>query len=429
LPLAHAANAEVSGSAPTVQMPIREKAGRIEREGEKRDAWSFASGAGSSERQSAAASVSFRAPASNVELPPPLPSDPSGLSNRVATSAPQTESAVPPDTARGAQRKSTQEETALPAAFTADLEKAAQSETSRVRLEELVEKIWNAPEPARPEEPVAEPDTFVADLRSRPPKQGARSSKGTMGDVRLDDGLSLKPPASFSVGDAADAVGSDAYAPSHPVEDVQRPRRRHSALVAAIFVIVIAAGGGGAWLYYTGRTNWLNPQFVISQVTGLITSLITSPSARAPSAQRPSSPASSAAPTSALSPPPHPSGPPDAGASQATSGVAPHSLSPQGPPAASGAGNLGATTSSRSEIHVPASQSRRSLRAPPPEGEDSAVEGAIRRGNYYFLLGQYDEAIRIYEDALKQSPANPKLLDRISRARRAKTAEAQFLGH
>ena len=65
---------------------------------------------------------------------------------------------------------------------------------------------------------------------------------------------------------------------------------------------------------------------------------------------------------------------------------------------------------------------------PSPEDVAGQVKRAIAAGDVFFELGQYDYAIRAYEGPLKYDPTNQELKLKIERARKAKTAEEQYLG-
>jgi len=56
------------------------------------------------------------------------------------------------------------------------------------------------------------------------------------------------------------------------------------------------------------------------------------------------------------------------------------------------------------------------------------IDQAINAGDVFFEQGKYDLAIEAYSRPLKSDPGNKRLRARIDRARRAKTAEEQYLG-
>jgi hypothetical protein len=55
------------------------------------------------------------------------------------------------------------------------------------------------------------------------------------------------------------------------------------------------------------------------------------------------------------------------------------------------------------------------------------IKGAITLGDFYFKDGKYADAIKAYQEGLNLDPANPELLDRMDRAKKAKAAEERIL--
>jgi serine/threonine protein kinase len=55
------------------------------------------------------------------------------------------------------------------------------------------------------------------------------------------------------------------------------------------------------------------------------------------------------------------------------------------------------------------------------------IKGAITLGDFYFKDGKYADAIKAYQEGLKLDPANPDLLERVQRAKKAKAAEEKIL--
>jgi serine/threonine protein kinase len=55
------------------------------------------------------------------------------------------------------------------------------------------------------------------------------------------------------------------------------------------------------------------------------------------------------------------------------------------------------------------------------------IKGAITLGDFYFKDGKYADAIKAYQEGLKLDPANPELLDRVQRAKKAQAAEEKIL--
>jgi serine/threonine protein kinase len=444
LPFVYVPKGQPQEFAPTLQLPIRNKA--VETSGEQsqpESRWS-SSGIASSGQKGSAPGINF--PASGPKAEPASPEGrqtkafgPSRRGSDSDRQAPAHFAEFPAPLVGGgiSQAQSPQTDVSHPFSFMGEMEKASSGEANEVVREPLLKAPVGSPGFATPERQPAEPHSFVADLNPTLPPEGEKRKK-TIADITLGN---IFPPKS-PVLPAADAPGKTStvfVAPSPAAEAAQGPRHGHSAWLAAILVILIAAGGGSGWLYYTGRTYWFQPQYVLLRVSSLFAS-------ESPASARSSQPAGASAPSNAnaasSAPSPSSSQPSSVQGPQRTSSAtaAPsastssHPLSSPGSAGAQGTDNsiqaLKTPSLPQAVSRLPSSASHAKVQPPHSQTEDStAVEDAIRRGNYYFLLGKYDAAIRIYDAALKQSPANPRLLEEIARAKRAKSAEAEFLGH
>jgi eukaryotic-like serine/threonine-protein kinase len=382
-----------------------------------------------------AAGVDFRAPAANAEFAPGGAAQSEGFwSSKPAINwdakSPPSEfpgSTPPPSHDRDSEAERTP--------FMADLDNSPPEVAARIVQEPVpITEEFEGPPPAsgNPEPSSADSGVFVADLGEQLPVEETAEPTPSVADINLGDTTDFGATDSPQTRVLRELSVSDLSAPGMDASPAaEKPRHSHSALVAAILVFLIAVAGVSGWLYYTGRSYWFQPQYVISRVSSLLWPQSSSPAAApAHPSQAPVSPPGSASRSSSAEALSHASSAAAPPASTAT----PHSHAPSG--SAGAAANNGPIQAlkvpgpSEAVNRLPASQAHTKLRNPRPATEDSpAVEDAIRRGNYDFLLGKYDDAISVYDAALKQSPGNPRLLEEIARARRAKAAEAEFLGH
>lgn len=292
--------------------------------------------------------------------------------------------------------------------------------------------------PRRPDPPATE--SFVLDLAPQGAREKSEGVNANVGEMSLGDRVPLNFQDAKATTPSRDA-GSIIFAqPAATVGtspgDIQS---RHSARLAAAIVILLLICAGAGWLYFTGRSYWFRPQFVVSKVSSLLSSQ--PPESAAPG---PSQNGSSSAPltSSATVQPPvtanraqSPPASSSASTPQSQSGATSPPVTSPGKAASTPARHAplealspaGIPRSAESALASPIQKEAGSLH--PQAGDSAAVEDAVRRGNYYFLLGRYNAAIAVYDAALKQNPANPKLLEEIARAKRAKAAEAEFLGH
>jgi eukaryotic-like serine/threonine-protein kinase len=317
-----------------------------------------------------------------------------------------------------------------PSSFTPDLDQRRPEASAQIAQEPIAEEIdvsaSNVPE-RRP----TDTSVFLAELRAQLAIESASKPTTRIPDISLGQMNHSRSAASPQIHASKENLISDLSAPAiGALPAAEKPRHSHSVLAATVLVILIAAGTGSGWLYYTGRSYWFQPQYVISRVSSLLWTQSSPPGSPShPGPAQVSPPASAHQPSSAEALPPTSSAvsPPAATATPHPHGAA---RSTGAPPNNSPIQALKVPGPSEAVKRLPLSPTRAKVRRPQPTSEDSpAVEDAIRRGNYYFLLGKYDDAIRVYDAALKQSPGNPRLLDEIARARRAKAAEAEFLGH
>ncbi|MGH9452190.1 MAG: protein kinase domain-containing protein, partial [Terriglobia bacterium] len=235
-----------------------------------------------------------------------------------------------------------------------------------------------------------------------------------------------------------------------------RPKRRRrwpKALAIAAIVILILIGAGCGFLYYTGRSYWLNPDYVRMRVSSFLNGGTTSsspqvetdaysqsnplstapnsappgvstavPSASAGSSKPGASPVGGAAPSRSTEQPEQHQGMQQS-ANANNPGLAASTAAT--PTAAEPSPNLARPSGTPETARVPQKQVRRAPRA--VENTAGLVAAAITRGDYYFNRGDYDAAIRAYQDGLTHSPSNAQLTAEIARARKAKAAEAKYL--
>ncbi len=165
---------------------------------------------------------------------------------------------------------------------------------------------------------------------------------------------------------------------------------------AAVVVLFIAAGGG--WLAYHGGRLWLKPSYVKSRVTSAITRLQPTPASTQESPKQTPLPR----------------------ASQPSAQAAPPADVPR--PAGPAASKEAAPLRSVSKHKPTARQARMSVAA-----RTHAVQQDVTKGEFFFRNGDYDDAIHAFQDGLALDPNNPTLQADITRAKRAKAAEAKFL--
>jgi serine/threonine protein kinase len=215
------------------------------------------------------------------------------------------------------------------------------------------------------------------------------------------------------------------YPSSLPTQRAARESRRGGHVWAtAIVIILLALGGVSDWLYVSGRTYWFQPHYVMSRVASLI-GMEASVKGSTPQARQPASAPSPASSQSSVAPatPNAPSRSPAASLHRSPARAVLRSAT---------SNPTKASNSVFQAKHAGAAALAPNLQNPEQtagaEDQSSEIEDVIRRGNYYFLLGKYDDAIRVFQNALKQNPSNPRLLAEIARAQKAKAAEAEFLG-
>lgn len=304
-------------------------------------------------------------------------------------------------------------------------------------------------------EPDFEP--VAAAIEPQPPANEPSGGAGL--DVRLD-----APGAAAATGrDAASSPPQPFFRPTADGATIfrgfqQRPKQQGigALSVAAIVILIILASGCG-FLYYTGRSYWFNPSYVRMRISTFFAGSSSTPQVQtdaysqsaAPAVQTPK-PVSSAshapsAGTSTVTTPAAPapqsasssqSGGQASGASLAAGGTLAQAAVPN--PTQAAVPNSGLVTSPVRTRALPAKPGaeharphpavrRSSLRAKTAQNVAGDVEAAVTRGDYYFDHGDYDAAIRAYEDGLAHAPGNQQLDSEIARARKAQAAEAKYL--
>ncbi len=229
------------------------------------------------------------------------------------------------------------------------------------------------------------------------------------------------------------------------------PGSRHKALTAAALILVGIAAAGAS-LYYTGRGYWLRPQYVWGRISSSVShtpppsAAVSSPSA-SPSSAAPAVPppvtsggAASAGPSLNVPSPAargSQTGQTSTGSKTSNAAVAGLSAggakaaSPRQPPSAIIGGYEGSKALNEPHASRPVTMSPSQPHSSEGLAVDTsdAVRDAIRRGNYYFLRGEYNNAIKAYTAGLAVSPGNAALLAEVARTKKAQAAEAEFLGH
>lgn len=255
-------------------------------------------------------------------------------------------------------------------------------------------------------------------------------------------------PARLRLG-RAEASAPPLFTALHP-----RPARgRGKALAIAAIIIIIVLAGGCGWLYYTGRTYWFNPAYVKMRISNFVagspasqvqTDAYSASARSAPPAGGQGSSASTASGGALLQT--QGSGTNSAGDETATAPASPKHSEAHVPASASAApakpgsslaGNAGDLASAAAPT-VHSFQTAHAAHhaqpvAPAASAADAAqslqaqVQAAVVRGDYYFDHGDYDAAIRAYQDGLTAAPDNQHLVSEIARARKAQAAEAKYL--
>lgn len=267
-------------------------------------------------------------------------------------------------------------------------------------------------------------------------------------DVQFDAADTAEPPGRG----ALNAPPQPFFRPAAGGETIfrsfqPRPKRRglKPLSLAAIVIVIILAGGCG-WLYYSGRSYWFNPSYVKMRISTFFAGSSSTPQVQTDAYSQSATPApnadSSAPPlrTTGTSAATAPAAQPQQSGSSSTFGSQPSSS----PSALGGTATQAAAASSTpvagpAKTHallakLPAEQAnahravnRTNQHAESARSVAGDVVAAVTRGDYYFDRGDYDAAIRAYEEGLTHAPGNQQLSSEIARARKAQAAEAKYL--
>ncbi len=304
--------------------------------------------------------------------------------------------------------------------------------------------------PSASQASVTPPDAFIADLKPEPALSAPELKPENVSvDVQLDRPSESAParmlPRTRPVSHA-DSVLFKSYVVNKELPAREEPSHRWAI---AVLIILILAGAGCGWLYETGRTYWFQPEFLKARISSFFSSASSEnpppleevPPETVPqsaSATVQSAPESSAGQTAQ----PNSAAPSHSPSDQSQSASPPSSpsLHPLTPTSNVNVANAvpsptSRKTASSAPAHTPTTFAEKTGSAKtkvftPTEIVDKAsiIRGATTKGDYYFERGDYDEAIRAYQVGLSQDPSNQQLLAAIERARRAKAAEAKYLG-
>jgi hypothetical protein len=95
---------------------------------------------------------------------------------------------------------------------------------------------------------------------------------------------------------------------------------------------------------------------------------------------------------------------------------------PEGPRRTAPAANRGVATRT---LSTPATTASIAVAAKSNSIEiEKQVKGAVTEGDFHYENGEYDEAIKSYQQGLRLDSANVKLRQRIQRAKKSKAVEA-----
>lgn len=287
---------------------------------------------------------------------------------------------------------------------------------------------------AKASTPLPSEDSFVPDLGPEVEVAPAVVSKPAAAQaVELDIPLNAAGPAVVpALGqtrlDRRPAIFSSFHPPAKPRRKVLR------FLAIAALTLVSLTGIGCAWLYFTGRTYWFDPDFIKTQVSYYLTSATPD---QTPQTEVVDQPAPQEPPAPVKTPEEKP------GIAKSQPATAPLATAPKAKPVvpkmaaniAPPPGTLPKSAATGLTDAHPAGAAPAALSASLTQtigrsrasAESAAVQDALTRGQYYFKRGDYDAAIQVYKKSLAKYPANPLLIAEIARARRAKAAEAKYL--
>ncbi len=195
---------------------------------------------------------------------------------------------------------------------------------------------------------------------------------------------------------------------SSPVAAAAPPRESRWGLWVSIVILVVGLGGG-AW-YFTARRAPVAPSSSSVEPT--------LPAVRpAEQGKRDNSPAKSDAGQGSSSTSP-----------EAGPGTPATNTTPSGSPSTSAAGT--ATAGSRTSQTASRRESGGPRGGPSPSKpsvDPKKISGAIAMGDLYYDRGEYNDAIREYQNGLNLDPSSTDLRNKLQRAQKAKAAEERVL--
>lgn len=185
------------------------------------------------------------------------------------------------------------------------------------------------------------------------------------------------------------------------------PRQSRVGLWATIAILVVGLSGG-AWYYTTQRTR-VEPE---------TPKTIPAPPPRAqPASETPATESTTSKPEPVTNPPATNTEPP----------TSQRNNTPTRTPKRSGETSAPIIPVGRPTTSTPRTVPEREAEPPKPVVDTKAVSRAIAMGDLYFTRGEYENAIRHYEEGLGADPSNATLRNKLDRAQKAKAAEGRVL--